>query len=380
MTATTRINRAFDLTEVAASPDGATATEETTAQNGHSPAIHGLFSPPTDTSPNASRTSITMVEAINQALREEMERDERVFILGEDVGPRGGVFGATKGLIEQFGAARVVDTPIAESGFTGFAIGAAILGTVPIVEIQFVDFIMSALDQMFSEMAKMHYRSNGDVRLPIVMRAPIGGGVHGGFYHSQSPENLFIMPGLKVVMPSTPSDAKGLLKAAIRDPNPVIFLEHKRLYRSIREEVAQDDAIIPLGVAKIVRPGRTLSIITYGAMVHEAIKAAEQVMSEGIDAEVLDLRSLQPYDREAVLATVAKTHRALVVHEASKTNGFGGELAAFIAEEAFTELDAPVRRLCAPDSPAMPFNHLLESAYLVDAAKIGAAMRDLAAF
>jgi 2-oxoisovalerate dehydrogenase E1 component beta subunit len=309
-----------------------------------------------------------------------MERDPRVFILGEDIGQRGGVFGATRGLIERFGSARVLDTPIMESGFTGFGIGAAIVGNIPIIEIQFSDFIMSALDQIFSEMAKLHYRTNGDVRLPIVVRAPIGGGIHGALYHSQSPENLFVMPGLKVAMPATPRDAKGMLKAAIRDPNPVIFFEHKRLYRSVRETLPEGEELIPLGVARIARPGTTLSVVTYGATVHEAVKAAEQVAAEGIDAEVLDLRSLQPYDRAAVLATVAKTHRALVVHEASKTNGFGGELASFIAEEAFTELDAPVMRCAAPDSPAMPYNHTLEAAYLIDAPKIAVAMRDLAAF
>jgi 2-oxoisovalerate dehydrogenase E1 component beta subunit len=369
MTVTTRDGKATEeMTDAMAAP----IREEPDA-----PAAHGLFSPPTgqDTGRGA-----TMIEAINQALLEEMERDPRVFILGEDIGPRGGVFGATKGLIERFGAARVLDTPIAESGFTGFGIGAAIVGNVPIIEIQFSDFIMSALDQIISEMAKLHYRTNGDVRLPIVVRAPIGGGIHGGLYHSQSPENLFVMPGLKVAMPATPRDAKGMLKAAIRDPNPVIFFEHKRLYRSIREALPEGEEIIPLGVARIARPGTTLSVVTYGATVHEAVKAAEEVAAEGIDAEVLDLRSLQPYDREAVLATAAKTHRALVVHEASKTNGFGGELAAFIAEQAFTELDAPVMRCAAPDAPAMPYNHTLEAAYLIDAPKIAAAMRDLAAF
>lgn len=344
-----------------------------------SPVAHGLFSPPTGAD-HATRTGATMVEAITEALAEEMAHDPRVFILGEDVGKRGGVFGATKGLIERFGPARVLDTPIAESGFTGFGIGAAILGASPIIEIQFADFIYSALEQIYSEMSRLHYRSNGDVRLPIVVRAPIGGGIHGGFYHSQSPENLFITPGLKVVMPSTPADAKGMLKAAIRDPNPVIFFEHKRLYRSLRETLPEGDIIIPLGVARVARPGTTLSIITYGGTVPESLKAAEIVAAEGIDTEVLDLRTLQPYDRAAVLATVAKTHRALVVHEASKTNGFGGELASFIAEEGFTELDAPVRRLAAPDAPAMAYNHRLESAYLVDAAKIAAALRDLAAF
>ena len=367
------------ITGVAPRPNGTVATEEAVLHDEDSPVAHGLFSPPTDTS-NQSRTGATMIEAINQALAEEMERDVRVFLLGEDIGPRGGVFGATKGLIERYGQLRIVDTPIAESGFTGLAIGAAMLGAVPVVEIQFADFIMPALDQIFSEMAKMHYRSKGDVRLPIVVRAPIGGGVHGGFYHSQSPENLFVMPGLKVAMPCTPSDAKGMLKAAIRDPNPVIFFEHKRLYRSIRETLPAGDTLVPFGKARIARPGTTLSVITYGATVHEAVKAAEAVAGAGIDAEVLDLRSLQPYDKAAILATVAKTHRALVVHEASKTNGFGGELAAFIADEAFMELDAPVRRCCAVDAPAMPYNHLLESTYLVDAAKIGAAMRDLAAF
>ena len=379
MAVSTRAIIEQEITEVAATPNRAAATE----QHDHDeqgPVAHGLFSPPTGVTGADTRSGVTMIEAINQALAEEMERDPRVFLLGEDIGPRGGVFGATKGLIERFGPQRVLDTPIAESGFTGFGIGAALLGSVPVVEIQFADFIYSALEQIFSEMAKMHYRSNGDIRLPIVVRAPIGGGIHGGFYHSQSPENLFITPGLKVAMPATPSDAKGMLKAAIRDPNPVIFFEHKRLYRSLREPVPERDTLVPLGVARIARPGTTLSVITYGATVHEAIKAAETLVADGIDAEVLDLRSLQPYDKTAILTTVAKTHRALVVHEASKTNGFGAELAAFIADEGFMELDAPVRRLAAPDAPAMPYNHLLESAYLVDAAKIGAAMRDLAAF
>jgi 2-oxoisovalerate dehydrogenase E1 component subunit beta len=369
-----------ELTEVAAAPNRAAPTDHRDGHDEHGPVAHGLFSPPTGVTGADSRTGVTMIEAINQALAEELERDPRVFLLGEDIGPRGGVFGATKGLIERFGPQRVLDTPIAESGFTGLAIGAALLGSVPVVEIQFADFIYSALEQIFSEMAKMHYRSNGDARLPIVVRAPIGGGIHGGFYHSQSPENLFVVPGLKVAMPATPSDAKGMLKAAIRDPNPVIFFEHKRLYRSLREPVPESDALVPLGVARIARPGTALSVVTYGATVHEAVKAAESLAADGIDAEVLDLRSLQPYDKQAILATVAKTHRALVVHEASKTNGFGAELAAFIADEAFMELDAPVRRLAAPDAPAMPYNHLLESAYLVDAAKISAAMRELAAF
>ena len=380
MTVSTRSTIANDLTEIAASPNRADPTEPYDERDERGPVAHGLFSPPTGTAGSDSRTGATMIEAINQALAEEMERDRRIFLLGEDIGPRGGVFGATKGLIERFGPARVIDTPIAESGFVGFAIGAAMLGNVPVIEIQFADFIYSALEQIYSEMAKMHYRSNGDVHLPIVVRAPIGGGVHGGLYHSQSPENLFVLPGLKVVMPCTPADAKGLLKTAIRDPNPVIFFEHKRLYRSLREPVPDGDIAIPLGVARVARPGTTLSVITYGATVHEAVKAANALAADGIDAEVLDLRTLQPYDKPAILATVAKTHRALVVHEASKTNGFGGELAAFIADEAFMELDAPVRRVAAPDAPAMPYNHLLESAYLVDAAKITAAIRELAAF
>lgn len=380
MALSTRSTIEQEITAVAATPNRTAATGQHDEQDEHGPVAHGLFSPPTGITGTDSRSGVTMIEAINQALAEEMERDPRVFLLGEDIGPRGGVFGATKGLIERFGPERVLDTPIAESGFTGFGIGAALLGNVPVVEIQFADFIYSALEQIFSEMAKMHYRTNGDARLPIVVRAPIGGGIHGGFYHSQSPENLFAVPGLKVAMPATPADAKGMLKAAIRDPNPVIFFEHKRLYRSLREPVPEGDALVPLGVARIARPGTTLSVVTYGATVHEAVKAAESLATDGIDAEVLDLRSLQPYDRAAILATVAKTHRALVVHEASKTNGFGAELAAYIADEAFMELDAPIRRLAAPDSPAMPYNHLLESAYLVDAAKIGAAIRELAAF
>jgi 2-oxoisovalerate dehydrogenase E1 component beta subunit len=336
----------------------------------------GIFTAPTGT----AGTGATMVEAINAALAEEMERDARVVVLGEDVGQKGGVFGATKGLLDRFGSRRVIDTPIAESGFTGFGAGLAMGGLIAIVEIQFMDFIMSALDQIFTDIAKMYYRTNGDVNLPMVIRTPVGGGIRGGFYHSQTAENLFIMPGLKVVMPSTPSEAKGLLKAAIRDPDPVIFLEHKGLYRSVREALTAGDETIALGQARVRRTGTDCTIVTYGATVRTAVTAAETLATDGIETEVLDLRTLHPFDHGAILRSIARTHRCLIVHESSLTGGFGGELAAFVGQHAFEELDAPVTRLTGPDVPAMPFSEPLEHAFLLSPAQIAAAIRDLVAY
>jgi 2-oxoisovalerate dehydrogenase E1 component beta subunit len=336
----------------------------------------GIFTAPK----GASGTGVSMVEAINAALHEEMVRDARVVVLGEDVGAKGGVFGATKGLLDRFGPERVIDTPIAESGFTGFGAGLAMGGLVPVVEIQFMDFIMSALDQIFTDIAKMHYRTNGDVNVPLVIRVPVGGGIRGGFYHSQTAENLFITPGLKVVMPSAPTDAKGLLKAAIRDPDPVIFLEHKGLYRSIREPVPEGDDPIPLGRARIRRAGTDCTVITYGATVRTSLAAAESLAEDGIETEVLDLRTLHPFDHGAILRAVAKTHRCLIVHESSLTGGFGGELAAFVGQHAFEELDAPVTRLTGPDVPAMPFSEPLERAFLLSPEQIAATVRDLVAY
>lgn len=316
-------------------------------------------------------TTLSFLDAISQALREEMQRDERVFMLGEDIGAFGGAFKVTKGFLEEFGSWRVMDMPIAESGFVGMACAAAIEGRIPVVEFQFADFIACAFDQIINFAAKVHYRWG--MACPIVFRAPCGGGVRGGPYHSESPEAWFTnVPGLKIVYPSTPYDAKGLLKTAIRDPNPVIFFEHKRLYRKIRQDLPAHEFLVPLGRADIKRPGNDLTIITYGAMVHDAIEAAEQLGEQGYECEVLDLRSLCPLDEEAIYRSVARTHHALVVHEAHLTGGFGGELAARIAAEAFDQLDAPIARVGAADVP-IPYSPPLEDEVLPNADKIRAA-------
>jgi 2-oxoisovalerate dehydrogenase E1 component beta subunit len=320
----------------------------------------------------------TFIEGIRDALYEEMRRDESVVVLGEDVGRKGGVFRATEGLMAAFGEERVVDTPLAESAIVGVAIGMALHGLRPVAEIQFADFIHPAMNQIINEAAKIRYRSNGDFSVPLVVRAPFGGGVHGALYHSQSVETFFVhVPGLKVVVPSTPYDAKGLLKAAIRDDDPVLFFEHKRAYRLIKGEVPDEDYVVPIGKAEIRREGRDLSIFAYGLMVHEALEAAETLLAEGVSAEVVDLRSLRPLDREAILASVAKTHRALVVHEANKMLGMGAEVAALLAEEAIYDLDAPVLRVAGPEAPAMPFNRPQEAFFMPNAEKILAAARRL---
>lgn len=323
----------------------------------------------------------TIIEAVREGIREEMARDERVIILGEDVGFKGGVFKATVGLLDEFGPERVLDTPLAESGIVGTAIGAALNGLLPIAEIQFADFIHPAMDQIINEAAKIRYRSNGDFGCPLVIRAPFGGGIHGGLYHSQSVEALFAhVPGLKVVVPGNPYDAKGLLKSAIRDPDPVLFFEHKRTYRLFRQEVPDDDYTVPLGQARVAREGRDLTVIAYGLMLYYALEAAEQVAAEGIETEVLDLRTLVPLDTATILDSVKRTNKALIVHEDTRTGGFGGELAAIIAEEAFEYLDGPVRRLTGPDVPAMPFNTRLEEAFLPNPERIARAIRDLAGY
>ncbi|WP_044640363.1 alpha-ketoacid dehydrogenase subunit beta [Risungbinella massiliensis] len=324
---------------------------------------------------------MTYIEAVTKALQEEMKRDNRVFVLGEDVGKRGGVFRATMGLIEEFGEDRVVDTPLTESAIAGVAIGAAGYGMRPIAEMQFADFIMPAFNQIVSEASKIRYRSNGTFQCPMVIRAPYGGGIHGALYHSQSIEKLFAgVPGLKIVAPSTPYDVKGLLKASIRDEDPVLFLEHKRCYRLIKGEVPSEDYTIPLGKAEVKRDGSDVTVISYGLMVHYALEAAEKLAEEGISVHVLDLRSLIPLDKEAILEATAKTGKVLVLHEDNKTGGFGGEIASLIAEEAFFELDAPVRRLCGPDVPAMPYNKTLEKEFMLNPEKIANALRDLAEF
>ena len=323
----------------------------------------------------------TLIEGVREALAEEMERDERVWVLGEDVGRKGGVFLATEGLHAKFGQARVLDTPLAESCIVGVAIGAALNGLVPVAEIQFADFIHPAFDQLVSEAARIRYRSNGEWSCPIVVRAPFGGGVHGGLYHSQSVEAFYAhVPGLKVVIPSTPADAKGLLKSAIRDPDPVMFFEHKKAYRLIKGEVPEGDVLTPIGPAAVRREGTGLTCVAWGLMVHHCLEAAEAVAGEGIDVEVIDLRTLSPLDRDTILRSVEKTARAMVVHEDNLTGGFGAEVAATIAQEAFDHLDAPVTRVAAPDVPAMPFNQPQEDAFLPNPEKITAAMRRLAAY
>lgn len=325
---------------------------------------------------------ITLVEAIRQAMDEELARDEAVFVIGEDVGVRGGVFRATVGLFEKYGPDRVVDSPLAELTIVGVGIGAALYGKRPICEIQFADFIFPAFNQIVSEAAKMNYRSNGDWTVPMVIRAPYGGGIGGGLYHSQSVEAFFThVPGLKVVIPSNPYDAKGLLKSAVRDPNPVMFFEPKKGYRLIKGEVPDDeDYTVPIGPANISREGRDLTVFSYGMMHHYALQAAETVAKEGIETEVVDLRTLYPVDRETILQSVKKTSKALIVHEDNLTGGYGAEIAATIAEWGFMDLDAPVRRLAGPDVPAVPFSQPMQDWFMVNPEKIAEAIRDLAAF
>jgi 2-oxoisovalerate dehydrogenase E1 component beta subunit len=310
----------------------------------------------------------TYLDAISDGLREEMRRDTDVILMGEDIAVFGGAFKITRGFLDEFGPERVIDTPISESGFVGAACGAAIEGLRPVVEFQFADFIACAFDQIVNYAAKAYYRWGTPV--PVVFRGPSGGGFRGGPFHSQNPEAWFThVPGLKVVQPSTPYDAKGLLKAAIRDNNPVIYFEHKHLYRRIREDIPDDDVVVPLGVADVKREGRDLTIVTYGAMVHESLAAAERLSKDGAECEVIDLRTLCPLDKETFLASVRRTSRALVVYEAHLTSGFGGEVAAIIAEEAFDALDAPVTRVASLDVP-VPFAGPLEDAVLPSAEKI----------
>jgi 2-oxoisovalerate dehydrogenase E1 component beta subunit len=326
---------------------------------------------------------LRLLDAIRLAMYEEMKRDDRVLVLGEDVGIKGGVFGATDGFSAEFGEARVLDTPLAESSIVGTAIGMAVNGLLPIAEIQFSDFIHPAFNQIVSEAARMRYRSNGAFGCPIVIRAPYGGGVevHGGLYHSQSIEAFYThVPGLKVVAPCTPYDAKGLLKAAVRDPDPVLFLEHKRLYRAIRGQVPDDDYVLPIGPAAVRRPGTTLSVFAYGQMLHDALQAAERLGPEGIDAEVVDLRTLRPLDTETILASVRKTNKAMIVYEDNRFMGFGAEVSAIIAEEAFDALDGPIVRVAGLDVPAMPYSDPLAAAFIPTVEKIAGAMRRLAAY
>jgi 2-oxoisovalerate dehydrogenase E1 component beta subunit len=310
----------------------------------------------------------TYLEAIREGLWEEMERDPNVFVLGEDVGVYGGAFKVTDGFIEHFGARRVVDTPISESAIVGAAIGAGLMGLRPVAEMQFADFITCGFDQIVNFAAKCRYRWNAPV--PMVVRAPSGGGIHGGPFHSQNPEMWFVKtPGLKVVCPATAYDAKGLIKSAVRDNDPVIFFEHKGLYRRIKEDLPAGDYTVPIGKAKVVREGRHLTIVTYGAMLWTALEAADELAQEGASIEVVDLRTLLPLDRETVLASVKKTSKVLLVHEDTRTGGIAGELAVSITESIFEYLDGPIMRVTAPDTP-VPFSPTLEEAFLPNTAKV----------
>ncbi len=312
--------------------------------------------------------TINIVQAVNQALREEMRRDNRVVVMGEDVGRDGGVFRATEGLFDEFGQDRVIDTPLAESGIIGAAIGMAVYGLNPIPEIQFLDFIYPAFDQIVTNLAKLRYRSGGQYSCHLVVRAPYGGGIKGGHYHSQSSEAYFAhTAGLKVVIPSTPYDTKGLLLSSIRDADPVIFLEPKRIYRAVKGEVPDGEFTVPIGKARVAREGRDVSIFAYGAMLHVALEAAESARKNGVEAEVVDLRTLVPLDVGAVIASVQKTGRVIIVHEAPKTAGFGAEVSALIAERAVEYLKAPILRITGYDTP---FPYSLEDHYLPNASRI----------
>jgi 2-oxoisovalerate dehydrogenase E1 component beta subunit len=318
----------------------------------------------------------TYLEAIRQALFEEMDRDPAVVLLGEDVGVYGGAFKVSQGLLERFGWERVIDTPISESAIVGAAVGMGYAGLRPVAEMQFIDFIACAFNQITNFAAKSHYGWGAPV--PMVLRGPCGGGVHGGPYHSGNPEMYFVhTPGLKVVCPATPYDAKGLLKSAIRDNNPVLFFEHKYLYRRIKEDLPEGDFTVPIGKAAVRREGRDLTIVSYAAMLHTSLEAAAELAQEGIDAEVIDLRTLLPLDRDTILASVRKTNKLLVVHEDTRTGGIAGEIAAVVTESAFEDLDGPIRRVTSLDTPA-PYSPPLEEYFLPNAAKVVAAARELA--
>ena len=323
----------------------------------------------------------SVIEAVREALREEMQRDPTVFVMGEDVGARGGVFLATQGLVEEFGEERIIDTPLAEASIVGIALGAAFRGQRAIPEIQFSDFVWPSINQLIGEAARTCYGTNGAVQVPMTVRIPYGGGIRGGLFHSQNVEtHFFHTPGLKVVTPCTPYDAKGLLKSAIRDNNPVVFLEHKKTYRLVRGEVPEGEYTLPLGQADIKRSGSNITVVSYGLTLHYCLEAAQEVAAEGIDVEVVDLRTLSPLDKETILSSVKKTGKLLVAHEDNITGGIGAEIAALVADEAFEYLDGPIVRVCGPDVPTMPFAQTLEDAYIPDTAKIAAALRRLSAY
>jgi 2-oxoisovalerate dehydrogenase E1 component beta subunit len=323
----------------------------------------------------------TLIQAVHDTLQDEMRSDDRVLVLGEDVGARGGVFRATMGFLDEFGEERVIDTPLDECLIAGVAIGMAIDGLRPVAEMQFADFIFPAFNQIVSEAARIRYRSNGDFNVPLVIRAPWGGGVHGALYHSQSIEAFFAhVPGLKVVVPSTPYDARGMLITAIEDPDPVLFLEHKKTYRLVKGAVPDDRYTVEFGKAEVRRAGTDLTCVAYGLMHHLCLEAAERLSSDGVEVEVIDLRSIFPLDMDTVLESVGKTSKAMVVYEDNKFLGVGAEIAAQIAEKALFELDGPVTRLAGPHVPAMPFAPTLEHWFLPDVDRIEQEMRKLAGF
>jgi 2-oxoisovalerate dehydrogenase E1 component beta subunit len=319
----------------------------------------------------------TYIDAIREGMAEEMRRDETVFVVGEDVGTYGGAFRATAGFLDEFGEGRVIDTPISESGIVGLSVGAALNGLKPVAEMQFIDFLSCGFNQIVNMAAKARYRWNAGV--PLVVRGPCGGGVHGGPFHSQNPESHYVTPGIKIVEPATAYDAKGLIKAAIRDPDPVLFFEHKFLYRRIKEDLPEEDYVVPIGKAEVRREGTDLSVVTYGACVHTALEVAETLAKEGVSMEVVDLRTLLPIDRETLLATARKTNKVVLYHEAQRTGGLGAELAAILAEDCFEHLDGPLVRVTAPDTP-VPYAPPLEAAFLPGADDLLGAARRLASY
>ena len=323
----------------------------------------------------------SVIEAVREAITEEMRRDTKVFVIGEDVGVRGGVFLATQGLMEEFGGERIIDAPLAEASIMGIALGAAFRGMRPIPEVQFSDFVWPSVNQLIGEAARTGYGTNGAVQVPMVIRMPYGGCIRGGLFHSQNVEtHFFHTPGLKVVAPSTPYDAKGLLKSAIRDNNPVVFLEHKKTYRLVRGEVPEEDYTLPIGKADVKRKGANITLVSYGLTLHYCLEAAETMAAEGVDVEVVDLRTLTPLDTDTVLNSVKKTGKLAIVHEDNITGGVGAEIAAIVADQAFEYLDGPIVRVCGPDVPTMPFAQTLEDAYMPTADKISDGLRKLAAY
>jgi 2-oxoisovalerate dehydrogenase E1 component beta subunit len=322
--------------------------------------------------------TLTYLEAISEGLREEMKRDKSVFLLGEDIGTYGGAFKVTKGFVEEFGEERVIDTVLAEAAIIGAATGAAIAGMRPVAEMQFADFVTNGFNQIVNVTAKYHYRNF--VPVPLVIRLPSGGGIHGGPFHSTNPEGWFFhVPGLKLVAPSTPYDAKGLIKAAIRDPNPVLYFEHKFLYRHIKGEVPDDDYVVPIGKADVKREGSDISVITYSSGVHWALEAAETMSKEGVEVEIVDLRTLLPLDKETILNSVKKTGKVLIVHEDTMTGGIGAEIVALISENAFQYLDAPIKRVSSLDTP-VPYAPTLEEYFLPNVQKVLDALKSLASY